>query len=41
MAIHKQYSKKKMSETDYYEQIENSTKELRDAEKRREGDVRT
>jgi len=36
MAIHKQYSKKKISETDYYEQIENGTKELRDAEKRRE-----
>ena len=36
MAIHKQYSKNKISETDYYEQIENGTKELRDAEKRRE-----
>ncbi len=36
MAIHKQYSKKKLSETDYYEQIETGTKELRDAEKRRE-----
>lgn len=36
MAIHKQYSKKKISETEYYEQIESGTKELRDAEKRRE-----